>query len=90
MSKRLQVVLEEDDLQLYDRCAKARGLTLSEWVRQSLRRSASDSAIGDVDAKLGAVRRAFGFSFPTADIEEMGRQIELGYELPPAGADRPQ
>ena len=37
MSKRLQVVVKDEELERYERTAEAVGLTMSEWVRQSLR-----------------------------------------------------
>jgi len=79
MSKRLQVVVDDDELHAYEETAKAIGLTLSGWVRQSLRRARQEVSVGDVEAKLKAVRRAMQYSFPAADIDQMNEEIERGY-----------
>ena len=55
------------------------GLTLSEWVRQGLRRAARDEPPAGVDRKLATIRAAARHDFPTADIDRMLREIESGY-----------
>ena len=55
----------------YRRAARHRGLTLSEWVRQTLRRAERDLAGGDVAGKLAAVRTAAEHEFPTGDIDDV-------------------
>lgn len=79
MSTRLQVVL--DDLELAEiRASAARaGVTVSEWVRQSLRRARRESATGDVEAKLAAVRAGARHAFPAPDVAQMLDEIERGY-----------
>jgi hypothetical protein len=79
MSKRLQVVLDDEEFEEIQRVARRRRMTLSEWVRQSLRESRKEEPAGDVDQKLAAVREAAVHAYPTADIEEMLDQIEAGY-----------
>ena len=79
MSKRLQVVLDEADLAGYERAASEAGVSLSEWVRGVLRDAEREVAIGDVDAKLAAIRRAVRHDFPAPDIDLMLSQIEQGY-----------
>ncbi len=79
MSKRLQVVLDESELRDYEKSAKALGLTLSAWVRQALRAAEREIAIGDVDAKLEAIREASAYSFPAPDVDTMLAEIEQGY-----------
>lgn len=59
--------------------ARREGLTLSEWVRQILRRARAERPSGDRARKLAAVRAAARHAFPTADIDEMLEQIERGY-----------
>ena len=80
MSTRLQVVVDEAELESYQRAARRHGLTLSEWVRQHLRRAESDATIGDTASKLAAVRVAVTHEFPTADVTEMLNEIERGYQ----------
>ncbi len=54
MSKRLQVVVGDDELERYQRTAEATGQTVSEWVRQALREAERKTSSGDVEAKLVA------------------------------------
>jgi hypothetical protein len=79
MSKRLQVVMADDELARYEQVARAMGLTLSTWVRQSLRKAQQDVAEGNVDAKLAAIREAYAYAFPAPDVEEMLAEVERGY-----------
>jgi ABC-type arginine transport system permease subunit len=79
MSKRMQVVVDDAELERYEETARALGLTLSEWVRQALRGAATAVSHGDIDSKLSALERATGHSFPAPDIDDMLAEIELGY-----------
>ncbi len=79
MSTRLQVVMDAVEVGEYRRLAARDGLTLSEWVRQKLRRAARDEPSGGVDRKLAAIRAAARHDFPTADIDRMLHEIESGY-----------
>lgn len=82
MSVRLQVLLEEHELEELRRDAERRGMTVSEFVRQTLRSARRDAALGDPARKLAAVRSAARHGFPTADIEQMVAEIERGYGAP--------
>lgn len=75
MTKRLQVLLDEEEYKEIQGVAHRQRLTLAEWVRQALRRARSD-APGTVDSKLRVIAAASRHSFPTADIEVMLREIE--------------
>jgi hypothetical protein len=81
MSKRLQVVVGDADLERYSRTAEAAGLSLSEWARQALRVAEREMSGGDVEAKLGVIRRAVSREAPgrEADIETMLAETEAGY-----------
>lgn len=81
MSKRLQVVLDETELRRFRRAARRAGVTLSEWVRQTLRRAERDVSDGDVERKLAAIRRAASLSdpHPAPDIDQLNAEIEKGY-----------
>jgi hypothetical protein len=79
MSKRLQVLLDDAEWRELREAAGRQGLTVSEWVRRTLREAHQQESTGDVDAKLRAVRQAVGFEFPTADIDQMLDEIERGY-----------
>ena len=82
MSKRLQVVLEDQELREIERAARARRLTVSEWVRQALRAARRQEPRGDAGRKLAVVRGAARNAFPTAPIERMLEEIEKGYAAP--------
>ena len=61
------------------RLARSERITVGEWVRRTLREARMRKPATDSDAKLKAVRRAAGFAFPTADIDDMLDEIERGY-----------
>lgn len=79
MSKRLQVLLDEKELKAIKRTARRHGLTVSEWVRRSLREARRAEPERDARTKLEVVRAAAEHRFPTADIDQMLREIEQGY-----------
>jgi hypothetical protein len=79
MTKRLQVLFEDDELRELQRLARQHRMTTAEWVRRSLRAARDAESGADVGQKLAAVRTAAGHSFPTADIETMLDEIERGY-----------
>jgi len=88
MSKRLQVVVGEDDLQRYERSAQACGQTLSEWVRQAMNAAERKRSSGDVEAKLAVIRKAATYNLtPAVDIDTMLAQIEMGYRQDLPGLD---
>lgn len=81
MSKRLQVLLDEEEYVEFRGIARAQRVTLAEWVRQALRKAKVDQP-GSTDAKLRAIVDASQHEFPTADIDVMLREIEDGHRLP--------
>jgi hypothetical protein len=82
MSKRLQVLLDEQEWDELRAVARREGLTVSEWVRRSVRDARRRKPGGDFAGKLEAIRAAAGHEFPTADIDEMLADIEGGYRSP--------
>jgi hypothetical protein len=80
MSKRLQVLLADQDMADIQVLARREHLTVGEWVRRMLREARTRQSVGDPAAKLKAIRRAAEYSFPTADIDQMLREIEQGYQ----------
>ena len=78
MSKRLQVVVGDEDLERYRRTAQTAGVNVSEWVRQALRVAEREMSSGDIEAKLAAVRKAVSYNFPAPDIDTMLAEIETG------------
>jgi len=81
MTKRLQVLFEDDELKELQRVARQHRMTTAEWVRRSLRAALEAEAGADIGQKLGAIRRASAYAFPTADIDVMLAEIERGYGL---------
>jgi hypothetical protein len=93
MSKRLQVVVGDEELERYARTAEAVGMSMSEWVRQSLRAAEREISTGDVEAKLAAIRNAASYSFQEREVDidtmlaetEASRLAEIEAGMP--GAD---
>lgn len=79
MSKRLQVVMDERELQEVRQAARRQRMTVSEWVRHALRAARLQEPVRDREAKLAALRAAVRHDFPTADIDQMLAEIEEGY-----------
>ena len=80
MTKRLQVLFEDDELRELQRLAHRHRMTTAEWVRRSLRAARDAEAGADVGQKLAAIRTASAHAFPTADIGAMLAEIEGGYD----------
>lgn len=79
MSKRLQVLLDDQEFDAIRDVAVREGMTMSEWVRQLVRAAWRDRPVGDQARKLAAVRAAARHSFPTGDVDQMLAEIEQGY-----------
>jgi hypothetical protein len=79
MSKRLQVLLDESELRKIRQLAKRKGMTVAQWVRQTLRSARTQEPLDNSSKKLKAVRDAVKHHFPSADIQDMLAEIEQGY-----------
>lgn len=79
MSKRLQVILRDSDYREIQRMARARRVSLAEWVRQALDLARRREPTNDAGKKLEAVRAAAQHDFPSCDIDTMLAEIESGY-----------
>ena len=77
MSKRLQVLLDEEEYSEFQAIAQRQRISMAEWVRLALR-AARDNQNKTVESKLDAIAAAYRHQFPTADIEVMLQQIEKG------------
>ena len=80
MSKRLQVLVPDQEMSDIRRLAKREHLTVGEWVRGVLREARSSRSVIEPESKLKSIRRAVQYSFPTADMDQMLKEIERGYE----------
>jgi len=78
MSIRLQVLLEPAELREIRRAARRQRMTVSEWVRQTLRAARRAEPGSDPGRRLAAIAAASGHALPTADIDQMLAEIERG------------
>ena len=78
MSKRLQVLLADQELREIKQVARQNRMTVAEWVRQALRMARRQQPT-DRARKLEVVRAAYKQRFPAGPIEEMLAEIERGY-----------
>ena len=83
MTKRLQVLFEDDELRDIQRLARQHRMTTAEWVRRSLRSAREAESGADVSQKRAAIRAAVRHSFPTGDIDSMLADIERGFATEP-------
>ena len=79
MSKRLQVILNDDEMREIRALAGLQHMTVSEWVRQMLREARRRRPTRDAAKKISVVRAAVRHAFPTGNIEQMLAEIEKGY-----------
>lgn len=82
MSKRLQVVMPDDEYEALERSARRRRKPVAQVVRDALRRAMADEeGAEDPEQKLAAVLRFARYSGPTGDIEQLLGEIESGRGL---------
>ncbi|MBZ5594296.1 MAG: antitoxin [Acidobacteriia bacterium] len=79
MSKRLQILLPDAEMEDIRRIARREHISVGEWARRALRSARSSLASGDPERKLKLLREAAKYSFPTGDIDQMSAEIERGY-----------
>jgi len=80
MAKRLQVILQDPDYREIRRIARARGMSIAEWVRSALSLARRNEPSRSVEKKLAALREAVKYEFPSPDIDTMLAEIEGGYD----------
>lgn len=79
MTKRLQVLLDDDELAEIRELARRRHQTTAAWVREALRRARDTATYPEAGRKLRAIREAAAHAYPAGEIDEMLGQIERGY-----------
>jgi len=79
MAKRLQVILKDPEYREIQRMARARHMSIAEWVRQALAAARRREPLKDSGKKLDAIREAARHEFPSGDIDDMLAEIERGY-----------
>jgi hypothetical protein len=77
MTKRLQVLMDDDELKAIQRLARKERITTAEWVRRRLREGSV--TLPDTATKLAAIHSAYRHTFPAPDIDQMIEEIERGY-----------
>jgi hypothetical protein len=80
MSKRLQVLLPDQEMSEIQRLARRERMAVGEWVRRALREARARKPVNDPESKLRAVRHGAEYSFPTGDVPQMLEEIERGYQ----------
>ena len=84
MTKRLQVLLDEEEYREIQAVARRQRTTMSEWVRQTLRKARIDPSgtinAKTINAKLRTIADASRYEYPTADIQDMLREVESGHD----------
>lgn len=80
MSKRLQVILSDEEYGEIQRAAERERMTVSEWVRRALARQRESQPSVDVKRKLEVIRAGAALrEGPAVEIGEMLAEIERGY-----------
>lgn len=78
MTKRLQVLFDDRELEEIQALARRRRQTTAAFVRDALRSAREAAAYPPIESKLRAVREAVAHEYPTGDIEEMLAEVERG------------
>jgi hypothetical protein len=81
MSKRLQLIINEKEMERLRKCAEREELTLSEWARRALERARREQEAPTAEQKRKALDRALICEHPTGDIDELLTEIERGRGL---------
>lgn len=82
MAKRLEVILKDPEYREIQRLARARHMTLAEWILRALDTARRRESLSEVVSKLDAIRMAARGDFPTGDIDQMLKEIERSYGGP--------
>jgi hypothetical protein len=90
MSKRLQVLLAEQELAEIRRLARRERLTVAAWVRRALDEARQQRPAGDPARKIASIRAAAGHDFPSGDIESMLADIARGQAVGPTAPPPPR
>jgi hypothetical protein len=78
MTKRLQVLFDDEELAAIQRLARRERKTTATWVREALRAASAEAAYPEAESKLKAVREAVAHAYPTGDIDMVLADIERG------------
>lgn len=82
MSKRLQVLLPEDEFAKVTALANRNKVTVSELVRECLRKATTTSSANRSSSeKLNRILRFAKLQGPTGDIDQILKEIDAGKAL---------
>lgn len=81
MSMRLQIIVDEDEAERYRKAARREELSLSQWVRNALRKELRSQRGPSPEQKVAALDKALQKGHPTRDIDQMISEIEAGRGL---------
>lgn len=73
------MILQDPEYREIQRMARARSMSLAEWVRQALHLARNREPLGAAGKKIEVIRAAAQHDYPTADIDTMLAEIERGY-----------
>ncbi len=78
MSKRLQVLLPEDEFEQLQQASKSANKTVAEWVRESIRVKLREQRPKSPEKRLALILKFASHSGPTGSIEQILAEIEAG------------
>ena len=78
MTRRLQVLLDDEELEEIQALARRRHQTTAAWVRAALRTARDTASHPDTGRKLQVIRAAVGHAYPAGEIGDMLAEIERG------------
>ena len=81
MRKRLQVILDDEEMAEIKEIARSQKTTVAEWVRRALRAARNSTPSRSRQQKLAALRAGSEHAFPSGDIETMLSEIERGHAV---------
>lgn len=79
MSKRLQVILADAEMEDLKRAAALQKIPVGELVRRAVKQDLARVAQKPVEEKLRLLQKALTYNFETNDIDQMNEEIERGY-----------
>jgi hypothetical protein len=78
MSKRLQVLLQDEEYQELAQVCRKQAISIAQWVRGALRKSLQQSRPLSPEKKLARILKFTKHEGPTGDINEILSDIERG------------
>ena len=74
MTKRVQIPVDEAELELYQTAARRAGLPLAEWARRHLRSLALKAPLDSDGTPQEAARQLCAMNLPTPPLDQMIRE----------------